>query len=593
MTWKQTSTTDIGTGREGDRIKAQQVLAVSRNAITGAMSGILGGTILTVVLTTVQRTPAEWVLIWYATLFVTLSMQILVSVRYRRAPDSDYRPWAKGFTTLAVVSGLIWGFGVVGVSASGGIDTELLVLMVSSGIAAGSGLSNGSYLPTFYGRFLPTNLPYVAWSLWRADALHLSLALFTVVFMLGIMQLVRQYNNTIVEMIRLRFENVDLVEELRLQTDAANLANITKSRFLASASHDLRQPVHALSLFIGALRGSQMDPPARRLVSQIDKSVAALDNLFASLLDISKLDAGVVSLETRKFDIDPLLERVCGDHALEAQSKGVRLKMSPCSLTVNSDPILLERIVRNLVSNAVRYTTCGGIVVGCRRGHQLSIQIWDTGPGIAEEEQQNIFQEFYQIGNIERDRGAGLGLGLAIVKRLAELLDCKLTLKSKLGAGSVFQITVPLADGGPPGTKTVEDTVYRDTRGSLILVVDDESDIQDAMSSLLTSWGYEAIVAGSGDEMIREIINRPGRPNLIVCDYRLRNGEDGISVIRRLQSEYNEDIPAVLITGDTAPDRLKEALNSGLPLLHKPIHNDRLRSVIRDLLQQGATVSGV
>lgn len=593
MTWKPVSTTNVHTGHGQDRIRAQQVLAVSRNAITGAMSGILGGAILTVVLTTVQRTPAKWVLIWYAALFVTLSIQSLVSIRYRRVPDSDYRPWAKSFTALAAISGLLWGLGVVGISASGGIDTELLVLMVSSGIAAGSGLSNGSYLPTFYGRFLPTNLPYVAWSLWRADALHLSLALFTVVFMLGIMQLVRQYNNTIVEMIRLRFENVDLVGELRLQTDAANLANITKSRFLASASHDLRQPVHALSLFIGALHSSNMDLPARRVVSQIDKSVAALDNLFASLLDISKLDAGVVLLETRNFDIAPLLERVCSDYALEAQAKGVRLTVWPCSLAVNSDPVLLERILRNLVSNAVRYTTRGRVVVGCRRGHQLTIQIWDTGPGIAEDEQQNIFQEFYQIGNIERDRSAGLGLGLAIVKRLADLLSCKLTLKSALGRGSVFQIAVPQADGAPVGMEKVEEVAYRDTTGCLILVVDDERDIRDAMSTLLTSWGYKAITAGSGDEMMREIVDGAERPDLIVCDYRLRNGENGISVIRRLQAEYNEDIPAVLITGDTASDRLKEALSSGLPLLHKPIHNDRLRAVIRDLLHQGAAVGDV
>lgn len=569
-----------------DRIKAEQISVVSANAITGAISGIAGASILAVALIAVQKLPGTWIIVWLVAVTLVLVLQIIVTLRQRLYKGRDYRRWAARFTVLAFVSGVMWGCGVVAIAASGGIDTELLVLMVSSGIAAGAGLSYGSFLPTFYARFLPTNVPYVIWSICQVDALHWFLALFTVVFMAGIMQLVRQYNNTVVEMLRLRFENVDLVGELRQQTEVANLANVTKSRFLAAASHDLRQPVHALNLYVGALQGRTMDPGTQRLVTQIDRSVAALDNLFVSLLDVSKLDAGIVSLKTRDFKIQSLLERVCNDYADEARLKGVLLTLKPCSSAVHADPILLERILRNLVSNAVRYTTSGRVVVGCRRGHRLSIEVWDTGPGIAESEQKKIFQEFYQIGNSERDRQQGIGLGLAIVKRLSDLLACDLALTSRVGFGSVFKVRVPLAAESLPAEPGVAAMSSPQSVTGLVLVIDDEVAIQDAMASLLSSWGHQTVVAGSGDEMLEKIASLRRRPDAIVCDLRLRNNESGIDVVERLHSEFNHEIPTVLITGDTAPDRLKEAQASGLPLLHKPIHNTTLRMTIIDLLRQ-------
>jgi signal transduction histidine kinase/CheY-like chemotaxis protein len=571
-------------GATANRIKAEQISAVSANAITGAISGIAGASILAVALIAVQKLPGTWIIVWLAAVTLVLALQIIITLRQRRDKDGDYRRWATRFTILAFVSGMMWGCGVVATAASGGIDTELLVLMVSSGIAAGAGLSYGSFLPTFYARFLPTNVPYVIWSICQIDALHGFLALFTVVFMAGIMQLVRQYNKTVAEMLRLRFENVDLVSGLRQQTEVANLANITKSRFLAAASHDLRQPVHALNLFVGALQGRPMDSGTQRLVTQIDRSVAALDNLFVSLLDVSKLDAGIVALQMHDFKIQPLLERVCNDHAAEAKLKGVQLVLMHCSSVVRADPILLERILRNLVSNAVRYTMTGRVVVGCRRRSRLSIEVWDTGPGIAVDEQKKIFQEFYQIANAERDRQQGIGLGLAIVKRLSDLLACDLAFNSQVGSGSVFKISVPFAEA-PPAEAHVTAPPSLLLATGLVLVIDDEVAIQDAMASLLSSWGHETIVAGSGDEMLERIGLLQRRPDAIVCDLRLRNNENGIDVVQRLHSEFNHDIPTVLITGDTAPDRLKEAQASGLPLLHKPIHNSVLQMTIVDLLR--------
>jgi CheY-like chemotaxis protein len=388
------------------------------------------------------------------------------------------------------------------------------------------------------------------------------------------------------EGMQLRFENIDLVESLRREKAAAESANTAKSRFLAAASHDLRQPVHALSLFVAAMRPHQMDDEARSLLDHVDDSVRAMGGLFGGLLDISRLDAGVVEINRVPFAIQPLIERVCRDYASEAQVKGVQLNVRSSSAIVHSDPLLLERILRNLIGNAVAYTERGKILVGCRRGKALRIQVCDTGRGIPVHEQEHIFQEFYQLGNPERDRGKGVGLGLAIVRRLTVLLENPLSVHSIVNRGSTFSVTVPMAAAGASVVPTdAETSSVGSVQGSgLILVIDDEGAIQIAMKSLLQSWGYEAVVAASCAEMLRLIATRRDVPKLIICDYRLREAENGITVIERLRSEYNDDIPGMLITGDTAPDRLREAQDSGFLLLHKPVPNAKLRAAITHLI---------
>jgi two-component system, sensor histidine kinase len=329
-----------------------------------------------------------------------------------------------------------------------------------------------------------------------------------------------------------------------------------------------------------------MSPEARGLLGHIDGSVRALSGLFGGLLDISRLDAGVVEVNRAPFAVQPLIERVCRDYDGEARAKGLRLRVRPTRAVVHSDPMLFERILRNIVANAVSYTDVGRILVGCRRGAQLRVQVLDTGRGIAQNEQQHVFQEFYQIGNPERDRTRGVGLGLAIVKRLTTLLNHRLELKSTQGQGTCFTVDVPYAGelahasagAAPVALASVE------PGSGLILVIDDEGAIQVAMKTLLQSWGYSVIVAGSYAEMMEHIATHPAVPRLIVCDYRLRDHETGSTVIEQLRNEYNEEIPGILITGDTAPDRLKEAQASGYLLLHKPVRDSELRAAIAKLV---------
>ncbi len=375
-------------------------------------------------------------------------------------------------------------------------------------------------------------------------------------------------------------------QSLRDARAAADEANLAKSRFLAAASHDLRQPIHALGMFVGALRARVADTEAIRIIDHIDDSLHTMGELFSSLLDVSRLDAGIVQPRFEVLPIQSLLERVHREFQEAAQEKGLKLVLHPCSLHVRSDPMLLGRIVRNLVANAVRYSETGRVVIGCgRRGENLSIQVLDTGPGIAPEHRDLIFQEFYQIGNDERDRNKGLGLGLAIVRRLTSLLGTPLQVRSSVGRGSAFSVDVPVAAAIPFLPVREEMPGPAVSMHGLVLIVDDEATVLRAMQNLLGSWGLDVIVAGSCQEMLAQLASCEVRPRLIICDYRLREGERGINVIRRLQSEYNDDIPGVLITGDTAPNRLKEAQESGFVLLHKPVPNAKLRATLTSLMR--------
>ena len=389
------------------------------------------------------------------------------------------------------------------------------------------------------------------------------------------------------KLLQLRLRAETLADELRDQIEIAESANRAKSSFLAAASHDLRQPVHALGLFVGALRGMQIPADAMRILERVEVSTQALDSLFSALLDISRLDAGIVEVSCRVFPLGSMLERICRDYAQEAQDKGIELVLVRAAVACRSDPILIERVLRNFVANAVRYTQTGRVLVGCRRRTgTVSIEVWDTGPGIPPEQREEIFKEYYQIGNIERDRSKGLGLGLAIVRRLTTLLDCPLTLRSAPERGSCFSINVPRAGAAAAEilpTETEAPTALA-TQRRLIVVVDDEVEIRAAMSALLERWGHQVVTADGCATAITRLAACPIRPDLIISDFRLRDGETGLGVIETLRSEYNEPIAAILITGDTAPERLIEARDSGLLILHKPVSNGRLRAAISNSL---------
>ena len=572
-----------------DRVEAEQARALYRNCPVSVIGAMTGALVLASGFAATGRVDVATAQLWSGLMVGCVALHLGLCVLYSRTkpPPGESRRWLWAFTAVAGLEGLTWFFGAIWLTPPGNLTQELIVILVSVVMVSVAVPVFSAYLPTYAVFSFPTIAPHLGFALVYDYPLHDMMAVLIFAYLVVMWLFARNANIQLVEGLRLRFENVDLAENLRVQKDLADQANLAKSSFLASASHDLRQPIHALGLFIGALRGRQMDDEARRLVDHIGGSVSAMDDLFASLLDISKLDAGIVQPSLEPVDIGPLLDRLCREHAEEAVAKGIELRLVECSVPVSSDPVLLERIIRNLVSNAVRYTDLGRVLVGCRRTmDSVSVEVWDTGRGVAPAQQARIFEEFYQIDNPERDRSKGLGLGLAIVKRMTPLIGGDLQFTSEPGRGSLFKLRVPRSVDARSMTSEEQTLPVGAMRHGLVLVIDDEVAIQTAMTTLLESWGHRVIVAGSVEEMIARIVDCPDRPDVIISDYRLRAEENGIDAIRRLRGEYNDDIPAMLITGDTAPDRINEALASGLPLLHKPLTNSKLRAAIGNLLRE-------
>ncbi|WP_368622374.1 hybrid sensor histidine kinase/response regulator [Paraburkholderia sp. BR13444] len=383
-----------------------------------------------------------------------------------------------------------------------------------------------------------------------------------------------------------------LEEEIKQHVEArreAETANRAKSQFLAAASHDLRQPLHALGLFAAGLTSVVREPSVLGIVAKINDCTESLEELFNELLDISKLDAGVVQPVSSYFPIDALFSKLRVEYEPMAIEKGLSLKIMTSKAQVFSDSILLEQILSNLIANAIRYTPSGGrVLVGCRRRAQkLRVQVWDTGIGIPAHQTEKIFEEFYQLSNPERDRRKGLGLGLAIVKRTAKLLGFDVQLASKPGRGSVFSFDIPIGYTPPsvPKHSIPQGDFSTDAvKGSLIAVVDDEPEILDATYTLLSQWGCETVCAATLEEATQRLSRHSRRPDAFLVDYRLREGVSGISVIQNLQARFGSDIPAVLITGETAPDSLREVNESGYQQIHKPLPPARLYELLSVLI---------
>ncbi len=374
--------------------------------------------------------------------------------------------------------------------------------------------------------------------------------------------------------------------ELRARKDEAEQANRAKSRFLAAASHDLRQPLHALVLFVSELARQPLDGHSRQIVDRISASAEAMENLLDSLLDISRLDAGVLQPSRQAFQPHPIVERLLGSQSSVADARGLRLRLHATSHWVDSDPLLFERIVANLLSNAIRYTAAGTVMIACRRrGQSLRVEVRDSGCGIATKDQEIVFQEFVQLDNPERARAKGLGLGLAIVRRLASLLGLRLELRSAPGRGSVFAIELPLAAPPPPLANVEEARALGDIEGVRIALVDDDPMAREAMYALLTAWGCQVTADENAEELLARLSSDAPPPEILITDFRMRGTLDGIALIAHLRTDARHAaLPAILVSGDTGPDTLARAQAAGLQLLHKPVRPARLRALIHRLL---------
>ena len=363
-----------------------------------------------------------------------------------------------------------------------------------------------------------------------------------------------------------------------------------QNRFMAAASHDLRQPLHALGLYLSSLKRHIPSEEGRVILASTHRSTEALKQLLDSMLDLSKLDAGVVDVNRENLSLDSIFDNLQQRFLPEARQRQLELDIEFSKLAVNSDRLLLERVLGNLVANALNYTQAGCVTIKAEADEaNVRISISDTGPGIPLSEQEAIFNEYYQLQNPERDRTKGLGLGLSIVKRLSWLLNIDLKIISDEGQGSTFQILLPKSasididhqdySACETGTPSANDLT-----GLSILIIDDEQEVRNGMRTLLVQHNCEVVLAESTDEALQHIVDHSWIPDLVIADYRLRDEQTGDTAIERVREEVNADVPAMIITGDTSPERLREATDSGFYLLHKPVIIPDLLAAIDELV---------
>ena len=391
---------------------------------------------------------------------------------------------------------------------------------------------------------------------------------------------------------RLLESYVTLERKVEERTRELEVANLAKSRFLAVASHDLRQPLHALGLFVAQLRGRTTAQERQHVVGRIEASLSAMNELFNALLDVSKLDAGVLTPKRTDFPSAQLLKLIETTFGGPAREKGLSLRVIDNDLWLRSDFILLSRIVSNFVSNAIRYTSSGRILVGCRRrGTDVRFEVWDSGPGIPADQHHNIFSEFFRLGAADRDQRGGLGLGLAIVDGLSRLLNHRITVKSTVGKGSCFSVDVPVGTASAETAKQAAKPRNRlnATDGRLVVVIDDDPLVLEGMGDLMRNWGCSVVTGNTEQAVIAGLAGHSRLPDVIISDYQLRSGRTGIDAIAHLRRTLGAPIPAFLISGNTDAEPLQNADANGFPLLHKPVNPMALRATLTQVLKQHDT----
>ena len=460
--------------------------------------------------------------------------------------------------------------------------------LIMIAICTGAVATTVGYLPIYLAYTIPIMIPLsLLWMLSpgieSAGWAEVSMGLLMILFGINLVSMAKDSFRLFRESLEIRFQQANLNKQLQAALDKAESASRSKTRFLAAASHDLRQPLHTLALFGAALSLSPLDERSREIADHMDKALQALTSQMDALLDISKLDAGVISVNLQKLNLHSFLERLYTDFLPLAEKKGLELRFD-CEqdVFVVTDPTLFERIVRNLLANALKFTDSGFIamkvVVDFR---EIRLTITDSGHGIPKEQQEHVFEEFFQMENSQRDRTKGLGLGLAIVRRLTNLLQVGMEMQSKEFHGTSFFLTLPLDQN--LSKKIQDSTDYHSVNwhNLRVLVIDDELEVALGMKTLLERLDCHVELAYDTHTAVTSV--KKMRPNIILSDLRLKGSDSGLKAIKAIREIY-PDLPAVLISGDTSPERLSEAKKAGIVLLHKPMQIDVLTQVIGHML---------
>jgi signal transduction histidine kinase len=430
--------------------------------------------------------------------------------------------------------------------------------------------------------------------LWAGTPVHLFMAVCGALYVGATLHFARQQHLLLTESLLMRFEKEGLADQLARQNLVTQRASDEKTRFFAAASHDLRQPLHAIALFGAVLEKKLAGQPDHAHAARLMRAVHALGTSLDTLLDVSRLDAGVIPAQIQPMALGPAFLALHQDFAALAEEKGLELRVRSTPLWVQTDPALLQRLLANLLDNAIKYTARGGVLLVARaRGPRVWIDLIDTGIGIAPEHAERVFDEFYQVNNPGRDRTRGLGIGLSIVRRLSRLLDHPVQLRSRHGQGSWFRVELPASlppqserPGVEPPAPAPSNIPSPDHLPRRVLLIDDEADIAEAATAFLEAWGVAlvAVTDEPGAERALQNARAAGQAfDALICDVRLADGADGLDTALRLRERFGAALPLLLVTGETAPDRLQRVHDSGVPVLFKPVPPDRLLQALAQL----------
>lgn len=550
--------------------------------------------IASIVVTVMWRdVPRPWLMAWLGALILTYSARLLAYRGFLRDPQAEAHAaaWAARVTALLLLTGVVWGSGAAVLSLAAPPLVQAFWLVVTYGMAAGGVSATAYHRPAQVAYIVPILCLPVAGLLWQGGVERLGLAVGLALFVLYALAQGAGQARILRDSIAMRQQNRDLVDKLQHEKTEAEAARRIaedavreKSLFFAAASHDLRQPLHAMGLFSAALRDSDPTPGQRPLIRQIEAGVDSLESLFHELLDVSRLDAGDIRPTPSHF----ALQRLYGELRIAfepvARQKGLDFALlapRPAhAIWLQTDFTLLHRIVANFTANAVRNTRQGTVAVACRRTDRgWRIEVRDTGPGIAAEHHARIFEEFHQLNNPQRDRARGLGLGLSTARRMARLLDTPIGLRSCPDQGSTFWVEVP--GGAPaPAAKGAVALPADPLTGRRLLVVDDDPAIRAGMRSLLEAWGAEVVTAADSAEALATLGD--SAPDLLISDWALVS-ETGPQAIAVLRQRFPGQ-PALLMTADSATERRTQAGELGVDLLVKPVQPARLRAALNSLL---------
>jgi len=424
----------------------------------------------------------------------------------------------------------------------------------------------------------------------------IAVSVICVMFFLSIFA--RQNSRVFAESVRIRLENIELLaalsrekREVERALSVAEEANLAKSRFLASASHDLRQPLHALGLWADLLRESLTSPAAIERADKMLLSVESLDRMFSGLLDLSRFDSGNIKADWKRVSLQNILTEIDNDYHGEALIKDIELKISNTSAWVFTDPLWLKRILRNLVANAVKYTEHGSVTVTCEESdNSVRVTVRDTGIGIKREELDRIFEEYYQLHNPARDRTLGVGLGLAIVKRACNLLGHPIEVQSEPGIGSDFTVTIPKCKSGAntEGAAMPAPDENEALRNLVVIVVEDDKQVTEPMREMLLEWKCIPVICENAEEAMHLLSSQQLAPQIIISDYRLRDALTGDIVVRKLRRRYGP-LPAAIITGEVNIAELPSRGNSEWLIVQKPLSRGQIKQLLLELNQLSLT----